>query len=241
MPEIHRGGSQKSRSDFNFSSSNFISFFTGRRWTEVELDEEEEEDTEEGKDNEPGSSESLPPFRGRASTDGNLLSRPRRWRYPPPAPSSQQQYQNSGCSRADRRMSISMRGNNASCWIRWATRCQVTTPAIEHHEQVGVNQRPWMLLCNSLTVSKNPQPMKRVKISVWGNNANCWREQLLRAHQADEKNIIDTAISDIFQILRLRSDRRRWRYLALEDTNWYCDTKVFRVFGCWFRLCEAER
>ncbi|XP_023726623.1 ras-related and estrogen-regulated growth inhibitor [Cryptotermes secundus] len=85
----------------------------GRRWTEVELEEEEE--AEEGKASEPGSSESLPPFRGRASTDGHLLSRPRRWRYPPPAPSSQQQYQHAGSSRADRRMSISMRGNNASC------------------------------------------------------------------------------------------------------------------------------
>lgn len=86
----------------------------GRRWTEVEL-EEEEEAAEEGKASEPGCSESLPPFRGRASTDGHLLSRPRRWRYPPPAPSSQQQYQHAGSSRADRRMSISMRGNNASC------------------------------------------------------------------------------------------------------------------------------
>lgn len=48
------------------------------------------------------------PFRGRASTDGTLLSRPRRWRYPPP-----------GCdlphsNRVERRMSISARGSNAS-------------------------------------------------------------------------------------------------------------------------------
>ncbi|KAJ4446609.1 hypothetical protein ANN_13306 [Periplaneta americana] len=82
----------------------------GPRWTEVELDEEEEE-TEEGKESNAGSSESLPPFRGRASTDGHLLSRPRRWRYPPPAPSSQQQYQHGGSSRADRRMIIVL--NNA--------------------------------------------------------------------------------------------------------------------------------
>ncbi|XP_021928201.1 ras-related and estrogen-regulated growth inhibitor isoform X1 [Zootermopsis nevadensis] len=84
----------------------------GRRWTEVELDEEEESD--ERRESEASSSESLPPFRGRASTDGHLLSRPRRWRYPPPAPSSQQQYHQAGGSKADRRMSISMRGNNAS-------------------------------------------------------------------------------------------------------------------------------
>ena len=96
-----------------YSDSKIILLpFIGRRWTEVELDEEEEE-TEEGKSSEPSSSESLPPFRGRASTDGNLLSRPRRWRYPPPAPSSQHQY-HAGGGRADRRMSISMRGNNAS-------------------------------------------------------------------------------------------------------------------------------
>ncbi|CAD6999546.1 ras-related and estrogen-regulated growth inhibitor isoform X2 [Ceratitis capitata] len=48
------------------------------------------------------------PFRSRASTDGTLLSRPRRWRYPPP-----------GClmphtNRVERRMSISARGSNAS-------------------------------------------------------------------------------------------------------------------------------
>ncbi|KAL9928724.1 ras-related and estrogen-regulated growth inhibitor isoform 2-T2 [Glossina fuscipes fuscipes] len=48
------------------------------------------------------------PFRSRACTDGTLLSRPRRWRYPPP-----------GClmphtNRVERRMSISTRGSNAS-------------------------------------------------------------------------------------------------------------------------------
>lgn len=51
-------------------------------------------------------SELDPPFRSRASTDGTLLSRPRRWRYPPP-----------GCvhsNRVERRMSISTRGSNAS-------------------------------------------------------------------------------------------------------------------------------
>ncbi|XP_065357152.1 uncharacterized protein LOC135951427 [Calliphora vicina] len=54
------------------------------------------------------SSELETPFRSRASTDGTLLSRPRRWRYPPP-----------GCllphtNRVERRMSISTRGSNAS-------------------------------------------------------------------------------------------------------------------------------
>ncbi|KAG8325408.1 hypothetical protein J6590_068348 [Homalodisca vitripennis] len=84
-----------------------LSMILGRRWTEVELDEEEE--TSPGSPSPIPETEQLPPFRGRASTDGHLLSRPRRWRYPPPpvtTPSTRQ---------ADRRMSISMRGNNASC------------------------------------------------------------------------------------------------------------------------------
>ncbi|KAJ1529388.1 hypothetical protein ONE63_006173 [Megalurothrips usitatus] len=98
----------------------------GRRWTEVELDEEDE--SEEGAaerkssagDSEISTDSSLPPFRARASTDGHLLSRPRRWRYPPPSLSNQTSYHggssssSSGGSCADRRMSISMRGNNAS-------------------------------------------------------------------------------------------------------------------------------
>lgn len=76
----------------------------GRRWTEVELEEEEEEETSPGSASSGGE---LPPFRGRASTDGHLLSKPRRWRYPPPSATANRH--------ADRRMSISMRGNNASC------------------------------------------------------------------------------------------------------------------------------
>jgi hypothetical protein len=60
--------------------------------------------------------------------------------------------------------------------------------------------------------------MKRVKISVWGNNASYWKEeQLPRAYQADKKNMIDPPISNIFQTLKLRSDRRRRKYLSLED------------------------
>ncbi|XP_077301061.1 ras-related and estrogen-regulated growth inhibitor-like protein [Arctopsyche grandis] len=87
----------------------------GRRWTEVELEEEDEKS--EGSSSVDGTASNGPcgctspeaavPFRGRASTDGHL-SRPRRWRFPPPA---------AACGyppTADRRMSISMRGNNAS-------------------------------------------------------------------------------------------------------------------------------
>lgn len=48
------------------------------------------------------------PFRGRASTDGTILTRPRRWRYPPPGSIATHP------SRVERRMSISMRGSNAS-------------------------------------------------------------------------------------------------------------------------------
>ncbi|XP_052126099.1 ras-related and estrogen-regulated growth inhibitor-like protein [Frankliniella occidentalis] len=109
------------------SRSNISAPFStiGRRWTEVELDEEDE--SEEGVterkssagDSEVSMESSLPPFRARASTDGHLLSRPRRWRYPPPSLSSQTYHggsssSSSGGSCADRRMSISMRGNNAS-------------------------------------------------------------------------------------------------------------------------------
>ena len=78
-----------------------------RRWTEVEVEEEGE--TENGSGS-AASSPSEAPFRERASTDGNLLQKPWRWRYPPP--SSGQSYYPT--ARADRRMSISMRGNNAS-------------------------------------------------------------------------------------------------------------------------------
>lgn len=81
----------------------------GRRWTEVE-----EEDEESNK----GSNASSPmgdvgPFRGRACTDGHLQHRPWRFRYPPPNVST---ITGDGhvYPRADRRMSISMRGNNAS-------------------------------------------------------------------------------------------------------------------------------
>ncbi|GJQ73904.1 hypothetical protein Trydic_g18838 [Trypoxylus dichotomus] len=80
-----------------------------RRWTEVELEEEDETDT--SKDS-TSSSPSDAPFRERASTDGHLLQKPWRWRYPPPNIGHQVYYPT---ARADRRMSISMRGSNASC------------------------------------------------------------------------------------------------------------------------------
>ncbi|KAI4459916.1 ras-like family member 11 [Holotrichia oblita] len=79
-----------------------------RRWTEVELEEEDETDT--SKDS-TSSSPSDAPFRERASTDGHLLQKPWRWRYPPPNIGHQVYYPT---ARADRRMSISMRGSNAS-------------------------------------------------------------------------------------------------------------------------------
>lgn len=83
---------------------------SGIPWTEPGDFEENPSSVLREEDEDSGNGE-LPPFRGRAQTDGHLLSRPRRTRYPPPAPSSYCQY----APLADRRMSISMRGNNASC------------------------------------------------------------------------------------------------------------------------------
>lgn len=87
---------------------------TARRWTEVELEEEDENeaDSKESTSSSPGEAT---PFRERASTDGNLFQRPWRWRYSPATPSSSQSSQSFYPSvRNERRMSISMRGNNAS-------------------------------------------------------------------------------------------------------------------------------
>ncbi|XP_054261750.1 ras-related and estrogen-regulated growth inhibitor [Macrosteles quadrilineatus] len=107
FPKLKRSSSDIHSPDAPPNGKPSLAMILGRRWTEVELDEEEE--TSPGSPTPaPEVEAELPPFRGRASTDGHLLSRPRRWRYPPPAttPTSRQ---------ADRRMSISMRGNNASC------------------------------------------------------------------------------------------------------------------------------
>lgn len=48
------------------------------------------------------------PFRERASTDGTIFSRPRRWNYPSRVSVASHPVRN------ERRMSISMRGSNAS-------------------------------------------------------------------------------------------------------------------------------
>ncbi|XP_031338618.1 ras-related and estrogen-regulated growth inhibitor [Photinus pyralis] len=82
----------------------------GHRWTEIELEEDAESETSKASTSS-SPSESIGPFRERASTDGHLLQRPWRWRYPPPAAESNPEM---FYTRANRRMSISMKGNNAS-------------------------------------------------------------------------------------------------------------------------------
>lgn len=75
------------------------SFLIG--WTERSPDE-----CDEGK-NHDSNSNGVVPFRERASTDGTIFSRPRRWHYPTRVSSNV-------VARIERRMSISMRGSNAS-------------------------------------------------------------------------------------------------------------------------------
>lgn len=72
--------------------------FFGRLWAESSPDEADELEDLDGHHQR---------FRDRASTEGTLLNRPRRWKFPPP---------NHIHSRVERRMSISMRGcnNNSS-------------------------------------------------------------------------------------------------------------------------------
>lgn len=81
--------------------------FPGQRWTEIDLDEEDEvciirSDSTSSS----GHSECSEEFRARASTDSRLPPRPARARHPParvyPPPV--------------RRMSVAMRGNNASTY-----------------------------------------------------------------------------------------------------------------------------
>ncbi|XP_055645052.1 ras-related and estrogen-regulated growth inhibitor isoform X2 [Toxorhynchites rutilus septentrionalis] len=84
---------------------NNIFLSLGRPWTEEEPDETDESESSCCSSQKSDIEE---PFRGRASTDGTLLSRPRRWRYAPPGSSMPH------VSRVERRMSISMRGSNAS-------------------------------------------------------------------------------------------------------------------------------
>ncbi|XP_053692637.1 ras-related and estrogen-regulated growth inhibitor [Sabethes cyaneus] len=76
----------------------------GRPWTEEEPDETDESESSCCSSQKSDVDE---PFRGRASTDGTLLSRPRRWRYTPPGVLMSH-------ARVERRMSISMRGSNSS-------------------------------------------------------------------------------------------------------------------------------
>ncbi|XP_068909621.1 ras-related and estrogen-regulated growth inhibitor isoform X3 [Tenebrio molitor] len=82
-----------------------------RRWTEGELEEEEEEESKESSASSPSD---CAPFRERASTDGHLQQRPWRWRYPPISAANSTGSQEFTTARAERRMSISMKGNNAS-------------------------------------------------------------------------------------------------------------------------------
>ncbi|XP_055682708.1 ras-related and estrogen-regulated growth inhibitor isoform X1 [Lutzomyia longipalpis] len=88
------------------SEKRMSMLFFGRLWAESSPDENDELQTKESNSKENG------PFRERASTDGTLLSRPRRWRFPPPTTSG------SGSltphPRSERRMSISLRGSNTN-------------------------------------------------------------------------------------------------------------------------------
>lgn len=77
------------------------SFLIGHTWNEQSPDECDEIKDSDSKTN-------GIPFRGRASTDGTIFSRPKRWQYPPPGSVV------SNPARVERRMSISMRGSNAS-------------------------------------------------------------------------------------------------------------------------------
>lgn len=88
------------------SEKRMSMLFFGRLWAESSPDENEELQSQESDAKQNG------PFRERASTDGTLLSRPRRWRFPPPTTSG------SGSltphPRSERRMSISLRGSNTN-------------------------------------------------------------------------------------------------------------------------------
>ncbi|VEN56511.1 unnamed protein product [Callosobruchus maculatus] len=98
-------------------SCNYRPGSLGRRWTEEELEEESDKKQESSSASSPGGDSA--PFRERASTDGHIHKRPWRWRYPPPSSgaltsTSSADPQFYGTAKAERRMSISMRGSNAS-------------------------------------------------------------------------------------------------------------------------------
>lgn len=82
------------------------SFLIGN-WTERSPDESDEGKNPDSNSNCKSDVVSAP-FRERASTDGTIFSRPRRWHYPARVSVV------SHPSRIERRMSISMRGSNAS-------------------------------------------------------------------------------------------------------------------------------
>lgn len=100
-------------------SPNALVPFTGkssRRCTAMELEEEDENEADGNKDSISSSPSESTPFRERASTDGNLFQRPWRWRYAPSSSASSASGSQAffPSARAERRMSISMRGSNAS-------------------------------------------------------------------------------------------------------------------------------
>ncbi|XP_030755725.1 ras-like protein 3 [Sitophilus oryzae] len=78
----------------------------GRRWTEVELEEEDEL-----KNNSATTNGDSAPFRERASTDGHLHHKSWRWRH---RPGTSVNSNEAVMFKSERRMSISMRGTNAS-------------------------------------------------------------------------------------------------------------------------------
>lgn len=79
----------------------------------MELGEEDENETD-GKGSISSSPSESTPFRERASTDGNLFQRPWRWRYSPSSASTSATQTFYPPAKTERRMSISMRGSNAS-------------------------------------------------------------------------------------------------------------------------------
>lgn len=79
------------------------SFLIGHSWNERSPDESDEQ-----KEHDLTTKNSKVPFRERASTDGTIFSRPKRWKYLTPGSVV------SHPARTDRRMSISMRGSKAS-------------------------------------------------------------------------------------------------------------------------------
>lgn len=95
---------------FGFYKFNLtFKYFQGRRWTEVELDEEGEAlgVVRSDSTSSSGKSECAEEFRARASTDSRLPPRPARPRHPLPA---------RPLPPPVRRMSVAMKGNNASTY-----------------------------------------------------------------------------------------------------------------------------